>query len=75
VVVKRVILREKNTVLRGIFGPKWDENMKRRRHHNGELRSLYRPSNIVRMIKSRILRWADRIAGMEVSRSVFFSKF
>ena len=33
-----------------------------------ELDSLYRSSNIVRVIKSRILRWAGHVARMEEGR-------
>ena len=40
-----------------IFGPKRDENGKWRRLHNEELHCLYRSPNIVRVIKSRRLRW------------------
>ena len=54
-----------NRILRRIFGPKRDENGKGRRLHNEELHSLYRTPNIVRMIKSRKLRWAGHIARME----------
>ena len=46
-----------NRILRWIFGPKRDENGEWRRLHNEELHSLYRASNIVRVIKSRRLRW------------------
>ena len=60
-----------NKILRRIFGPKADENGKWRRIHNGELRSLYRLSNIVRMIKFRRLRWAGHVARIEESRSAF----
>ena len=42
-----------------------------RRLHNEELHSLYRSVNIVRMIKSRILRWAGHVDRMEESRSAF----
>ena len=42
-----------------------------RRLHNEELHSLYRSLNIVRMIKSRRLRWAGHVARMEEGRSVF----
>ena len=39
--------------------------------HNEELHSLYRSPNIVRVIKSRKLRWAGHIARMEEGRSAF----
>ena len=50
-------------------GPKRDENGEWRRLHNEELHSLYRSSNIVRVIKSKRLRWAGHIARMEEGRS------
>jgi len=34
----------------------------RRRLHNEELNDLYSPSNIVRVIKSRRIRWAGHVA-------------
>jgi hypothetical protein len=36
--------------------------------HNGELHSLYRSPNIVRVIKSRRLRWEGHVARMEKVR-------
>ena len=39
--------------------------------HNEELHSLYRSLNIVRVIQSRILRWAGHVARMEKGRSAF----
>ena len=42
-----------------------------RRLQNEELHSLYRSLNIVRVIKSRRLRWAGHIARMEGGRSAF----
>ena len=54
-------------MLRGIFGPKRYANWEWRRLHNEELR----PSNIVRLIKCRRLRWAGHIARMEKGRSSF----
>ena len=42
-----------------------------KRLHNEELHSLYRSSNIVRVIKSRKLRWARHVARMEEGRSAF----
>ena len=53
-----------NRILRRIFGPKRDENGEWRRLHNEELHSLYRSPNIVRVIKSRRLRWAGHVARM-----------
>ena len=58
-------------ILRRIFGPKRDENQDWSRVHNEELHSLYRSPNIVRVIKSRRLRWAGHVARMEEGRSAF----
>ena len=57
--------------MRRIFGPKRDENGEWRRLHNEELHSLYRSPNIVRVIKSRRLRWAGHVARIEEGRSAF----
>jgi hypothetical protein len=51
-------------VLRRIFGPKRDEDGSRRKLHNDELHDLYSSPNIVRMFKSRRMRWAGHVAGM-----------
>ena len=51
-----------NRILRRIFGPKNDENGEWRRLHTEELHNLYRSPNIVRVIKSRKLRWAGHVA-------------
>jgi hypothetical protein len=53
-----------NTVLRKIFGPKREENELWRKLHNDELHSLYSSPNIVRVIKSRRMRWAEHVARM-----------
>ena len=60
-----------NMILRRIFGPKRDENGKWRRLHNEELHSLYRSPNIVRVIKSRRLRWTGHVTRMKEGRSAF----
>ena len=48
---------------------KRDENEEWRKLHNEELHSLYRSHNIIRVIKSRKLRWAGHVARMEEGRS------
>ena len=60
-----------NGNLRRVFGPKRDENGEWRRHHNEQLHSLYRSPDIVRVIKSRRLRWTGHIARMEEGMSTF----
>jgi hypothetical protein len=52
-----------NRVLRRIFGPKRDEvTGDWRKLHNEELRDLYSSPSIIRIIKSREVRWAGHIA-------------
>jgi hypothetical protein len=51
-----------NRVLR-IFGPKRDEVMGGwRKIHNEELLNLYLSPSIIRMIKSRRMKWAGHVA-------------
>jgi hypothetical protein len=57
--------------MRRIFGPKRDENGEWRRLHSEELQSLYSSPNIVRVIKSRRLRWAGHVARMVECRRAF----
>jgi len=60
-----------NRVLRRIFGPKRAEVIGEwRRLHNEELNDLYSP-NIVRVIKSRRMRWVGYVARMEEGRGVY----
>ena len=61
-----------NMVLRRIFDPKRDEvTGEWRRLHNEELNDLYSSPNIVRVIKSRRLRWAGHVARMGEERGVY----
>jgi hypothetical protein len=54
-----------NRVLRRIFGPKRDEvTGEWRRLHNKELYALYSSPNIIRVMKSKRLRWAGHVARM-----------
>jgi len=60
-----------NRVLRRVFGPKRDEvTGEWRKVHNEELRDLYSLSNIVRVLKSRRMRWAGHVARMGEGRGV-----
>jgi hypothetical protein len=55
-----------NRVLRRIFGPKRDEvTGEWRKFHNEELCDLYSSPSIIRLIKSRSMRWAGHVARME----------
>jgi hypothetical protein len=53
-----------NRVLRKIFGPKREEDRSWRNLHSDVLHSLYSSPNIVRVIKSRRMRWAGHVARM-----------
>jgi len=74
-----LILREKrrlrvfeNRVLRRIFGPKRDKvALKWRKLHNEELNELYCSPNIIRVIKSRRIRWAGHVARMGESGGIY----
>ena len=60
-----------NRVLRIVFGPKRDEVTEEwRKLHNEELRDLYSLPNIVRVVKSRRVRWAGHVARMGQGRGV-----
>jgi hypothetical protein len=52
-----------NRVLRRIFVPKRDEvTDERRKLHNKELHDLYSSPSIIRIIKSRRMRWTGHVA-------------
>jgi hypothetical protein len=54
-----------NRVLRRIFGPRRDEVKEDwRKLHNQELHNFYSSPDIIRMIKSRRMRWAGHVARM-----------
>ena len=42
-----------------------------RKLHNKELNDLYSSPNIVRMIKSRRMRWTEHVARMDERRGVY----
>jgi hypothetical protein len=58
-------------VLRRIFGPKREEDKSWGKLHNDEHHSLYSSPNIVRVIKSRRMRWAGHVARMGEGRGVY----
>ena len=61
-----------NRVLRKIFGPKRDEVVGEwRKLHNEELNYLYWSPNILRVIKSRRIRWTGHVARMGDMRVVY----
>jgi hypothetical protein len=58
--------------LRRTFGPKRDEVTGMwRKLHNEELHDLYSSPTIVRVIKSRRMKWAGHVARMGVGRGVY----
>jgi hypothetical protein len=61
-----------NRVLRRIFVPKRDEvTGEWRKLHNEELRDLYSSPSIIKIIKSRKMRWAGHVARMEDKRNAY----
>jgi len=61
-----------NMVLRRIFGPRMDEvTGEWGRLHNEELNDLCSSPNIVRVIKSRRMRWAGHVVRMGEERGVY----
>jgi hypothetical protein len=74
-----VILREEhrlrmfeNRVLRRLFGLRRDEvTGGRRKPRKKELHNLYSSPSIIRIIKSRRMRWAGHVARMGKKRNVY----
>jgi hypothetical protein len=58
-----------------VFGPKKDEEGSCRKLHNDELPNLYSSLNIVRMIKSRRMKWAGHAAPMGDGRGDIYRVF
>jgi hypothetical protein len=61
-----------NRVLRRMFVPKRDEVTGGwRKLHNEELHNTYSPPSIIRMMKSRKMRWTGHVAQMEETRNAY----
>jgi hypothetical protein len=61
-----------NKVLRRIFRPKRDEMTGEwRKLHNEELRDLYSSPSLIRIFKSKWIRWAGHVAGMGKNRNAY----
>jgi hypothetical protein len=61
-----------NRLLRRIFGPKRDEMTGEwRKVHNEDLRDLYSSPSIIRIIKSRRMRWAVHVARLGEKRNAY----
>jgi hypothetical protein len=54
-----------------IFGPKTEEDGSWRKLYNDELHRLYSSLNIVRVFKSRRMRWVGHVARMGEGRGVY----
>jgi hypothetical protein len=61
-----------NMVLRRIFRPKRDEEKRGwRKLHNEKHHNVYSSPNIIRMIKSRRIRWAGQVAQMVEKKNAY----
>jgi hypothetical protein len=61
-----------NRVLRMVFGQKRDEvTGEWRKLHNDEFRNLYSSPSIIRIIKSRRMRWVGHVVRMGAKRNAY----
>jgi hypothetical protein len=61
-----------NRVLRRIFGPRRVEvTWEWRKLHDDELNGLYSSPNVVRVIKSRRIRWVGHVARMDERKGLY----
>jgi len=69
---ERTLRMFEHRVLRRVFEPKSDEvRQEWKTLHNEELSDLYSSPNIVRVVKSRRMRWAGHVARMGEGRGVY----
>jgi hypothetical protein len=62
----------KNGVLRRVFGPKWQKVAGDwRRLHNEELHNFCASRNIIRVIKSKRIKWVGHVAHMGETRNSY----
>jgi hypothetical protein len=60
-----------NRMLRKIFGPKREEDESWRKLHKDELHSMYSSPNIIRVIKSRRMKWDGHVVRMGEGRGFY----
>jgi hypothetical protein len=67
-----LVVLQLSRVPRRIFGEKRDEVRGGwRKLHNEELHNLYSSPSIIRMIKSRMMRWAGHVVRMGEKRNAY----
>jgi hypothetical protein len=69
---EHILRMSENRVLRRLFGPKRDEVTGGwRKLHKEELHYLYSSPSVLRMMKSRRMRWAGYVARMGEKRNAY----